>query len=48
MEWVGETDKYFGLTLQVYRLRPADLDRSVEQNQLPGARAGDPVAGTDR
>ena len=25
MEWVGETDKYFGLTLQVYRLRPADL-----------------------
>jgi len=36
------------LTLQVYRLRPADLDRSVEQNQLPGARAGDPVAGTDR
>ena len=48
MEWVGETDKYFGLTLQVYRLRPADLDRSVEQNQLPGAPAGDPVAGTDR
>ncbi|WP_199432997.1 GNAT family N-acetyltransferase [Qaidamihabitans albus] len=27
MEWVGETDKYFGLTLQVFRLRPADLDR---------------------
>ena len=25
MDWVGETDKYFGLTLQVYRLRPADL-----------------------
>jgi len=25
MEWVGETDKYYGLTLQVYRLRPADL-----------------------
>ena len=40
MEWVGETDKYFGLTLQVYRLRPADLDRSVEQNQLPGAPDG--------
>jgi RimJ/RimL family protein N-acetyltransferase len=25
MSWVGETDKYYGLTLQVYRLRPADL-----------------------
>jgi len=48
MEWVGETDKYFGLTLQVYRLRPADLDRSIEQNQLPGAPDGEPVAGTDR
>jgi RimJ/RimL family protein N-acetyltransferase len=29
MSWVGETDKYYGLTLQVYRLRPADLDRSL-------------------
>lgn len=26
MEWVGETDKYYDLTLQVYRLRKADLD----------------------
>ena len=25
MEWVGETDKYYGLRLQVYRLRPGDL-----------------------
>jgi RimJ/RimL family protein N-acetyltransferase len=25
MEWVGETDKYYGLRLQVFRLRPADL-----------------------
>jgi RimJ/RimL family protein N-acetyltransferase len=25
MRWVGETTKYFGLDLQVYRLRPADL-----------------------
>lgn len=25
MEWVGETDKYYGLTLQVYRLRRGDL-----------------------
>lgn len=29
MSWVGETDKYYDLTLQVYRLRPADLDGSV-------------------
>ncbi|MDF1910478.1 hypothetical protein PXH80_33775, partial [Mycolicibacterium smegmatis] len=26
MEWVGETTKYYGLSLQVYRLRKADLD----------------------
>jgi RimJ/RimL family protein N-acetyltransferase len=26
MEWVGETDKYYGLSLQVYRLTKADLD----------------------
>ena len=26
MEWVGETDKYYGLTLQIYRLTSADLD----------------------
>ena len=26
MEWVGETDKYYDLRLQVFRLRPADLD----------------------
>lgn len=25
MQWVGETDKYHGLHLQVYRLRPDDL-----------------------
>lgn len=25
MEWVGETEKYHGLLLQEYRLRPADL-----------------------
>lgn len=28
MEWVGETDKYFGMTLQVYRLRPGPDDRA--------------------
>lgn len=26
MEWVGETEKYYDLRLQVYRLRKADLD----------------------
>jgi RimJ/RimL family protein N-acetyltransferase len=26
MEWVGETNKYYGLSLQIYRLRKADLD----------------------
>lgn len=28
MQWVGETDKYYGLRLQVFRLRPPDLDSS--------------------
>jgi hypothetical protein len=26
MDWVGETNKYYGLDLQVYRLNKADLD----------------------
>lgn len=26
MQWVGETNKYYDLRLQVYRLRPPDLD----------------------
>ena len=25
MQWVGETDKYYDLRLQVFRLRPTDL-----------------------
>ena len=25
-QWVGETDKYYGLRLQVFRLRPPDLE----------------------
>jgi RimJ/RimL family protein N-acetyltransferase len=25
MQWVGETTKYYGLKLQVYRIRPGDL-----------------------
>jgi RimJ/RimL family protein N-acetyltransferase len=28
MQWVGETDKYHNLRLQVFRLRPADLTTS--------------------
>jgi RimJ/RimL family protein N-acetyltransferase len=28
MEWVGETEKYHGLRLQEYRLRPGDLPAS--------------------
>ncbi len=26
MSWVGETDKYYNLRLQVFRIRPSDLD----------------------
>jgi RimJ/RimL family protein N-acetyltransferase len=29
MEWVGETDKYYDLRLQVFRLRRGDLDASA-------------------
>jgi ribosomal-protein-alanine N-acetyltransferase len=29
MEWVGESDKYHGMSLQVFRLRPADLASAV-------------------
>ncbi|WP_328528994.1 GNAT family N-acetyltransferase [Nocardioides sp. NBC_00368] len=29
MDWVGETEKYYGLRLQVYRLRNSDLDVSL-------------------
>ena len=28
MEWVGETDKYYDLRLQVFRLRKGDFDVS--------------------
>ena len=33
MEWVGETEKYYGLRLQVFRLRKGDLD--VPQQRRP-------------
>lgn len=42
MEWVCVTDKYFGVTLHVYRLRPADLERSAQQNQLHRRPAREP------
>ena len=35
MEWVGQTSKYFGMTMQVFRLRAADLDRLAPQANLP-------------
>lgn len=35
MQWVGETTKYFGLELQVFRLRQADLDRTAPSTQPP-------------
>jgi RimJ/RimL family protein N-acetyltransferase len=34
MEWVGETEKYYDLRLQVYRLRAADLDRPIADQQF--------------
>ena len=39
MEWVGETEKYFGLRLQVFRLRPPDLDAASPEPNRPGATA---------
>jgi RimJ/RimL family protein N-acetyltransferase len=35
MHWVGETAKYFGLELQVFRLRRADLDRAAPTGHHP-------------
>jgi len=35
MEWVGETGKYFGMTLQVFRLRRADFDATALTTPLP-------------
>jgi RimJ/RimL family protein N-acetyltransferase len=39
MEWVGDTDKYYNLQLQVYRLRKGDLDASSGVGGEPGPRA---------
>jgi RimJ/RimL family protein N-acetyltransferase len=35
MHWVGETTKYFGVDLQVFRLRAADLDRAAPSAHRP-------------
>jgi RimJ/RimL family protein N-acetyltransferase len=35
MHWVGETTKYFGLDLQVFRLRQADLDSAAPAGHHP-------------
>ncbi len=38
MQWVGETTKYFGMELQVFRLRVADLDPAAPTSPGPPAR----------
>jgi RimJ/RimL family protein N-acetyltransferase len=35
MHWVGETTKYYGLDLQVFRLRQADLDQAAPSAHRP-------------
>lgn len=35
MQWVGETGKYFGLTLQVFRLLRADFDPAAAEAPRP-------------
>lgn len=39
MQWVGETAKYFGADLQVFRLRAADFDRAAPVGTHPPHRA---------
>ncbi|GLY49888.1 GNAT family N-acetyltransferase [Lentzea sp. NBRC 102530] len=38
MHWVGETTKYFGIELQVFRLRAADLDARAPASLEPPNR----------
>lgn len=38
MEWVGETTKYYGLRLNVYRIRPSDLPEPVRMPSDTRAR----------
>jgi RimJ/RimL family protein N-acetyltransferase len=41
MHWVGETTKYFGVELQVFRLRVADLDLAAPAALQPPNLSGD-------
>lgn len=41
MHWVGETTKYFGVELQVFRLRLADLDQAAPTALQPPRPHGD-------
>ncbi|MGP3984973.1 GNAT family N-acetyltransferase [Streptomyces sp. KR80] len=38
MQWVGETTKYYGMRLEVYRIRPSDLPYAV---RMPSDEAPD-------
>lgn len=38
MEWVGETSKYFGVPMQVFRLRRGDFDPAAATTLLPPNR----------
>lgn len=38
MHWVGETTKYYGIELQVFRLRRADLDSAAPASLQPQDR----------
>lgn len=40
MKWVGETDKYYGRVLQVYRIRPSDLVE-VPAREEPDSELGE-------
>ncbi|WP_235921877.1 GNAT family N-acetyltransferase [Lentzea tibetensis] len=41
MHWVGETTKYYGIELQVFRLRVADLDQAAPKALQPLNISGD-------
>lgn len=38
MEWVGQTDKYYGISLDLFRLRRGDLNASAQVNLPPTAQ----------
>ena len=35
-EWVGESDKYYGLAMQICRIRAAELDAAPLSRRRPG------------